>query len=219
MNDMGNYISFDKKAAEGYARALRKQRQREQQAAEEASIWKELIEEDLAKKRMASAVIKQPKKHRESIDITNELQHLRDDALKEIAEFADRIFAALNERRVLILNKKYGMEWMKVVTLITVYGAQRLLHNYGPISFKTKMGRIVRLVSPDADIRFDNIDERRQSVFAPFVHMSSEMRKDIKEFTKSLNAEERNVLAKELRAERHIMWEETKKAKKDLGIE
>jgi len=71
---MGNYISFDRKAAEGYARALRKQRQREQQAAEEASVWKELVEEDLAKKRMASAVIKQPKKHRE-IDITNELQH------------------------------------------------------------------------------------------------------------------------------------------------
>jgi len=215
---MGNYISFDKKAAEGYARALRKQRQREQQAAEEASVWKELVEEDLAKKRMASAVIKQPKKHRE-IDITNELQHLRDEALKDVAEFADRIFAALNERRILILNKKYCMEWMKVVTLITVYGAQRLLHNYGPISFKTKMRRLVRLASPDADIRFDNTDERQQSVFVPFVHMSIEMSKDIKELTKSLNAEERNLLAKELRAERRIMWEEMKNAKKELGIE
>jgi len=65
----------------------------------------------------------------------------------------------------------------KVVTLITVYGAQRLLHNYGPISYKTKMRRLVRLVSSDTDIRFDNMDERQQSVFAPFVHMSIEMRK------------------------------------------
>jgi hypothetical protein len=48
---MGAYHSFDKREAEAYARSLRKQRERERQAAEELKIWRQLIEEQLAAER------------------------------------------------------------------------------------------------------------------------------------------------------------------------
>jgi hypothetical protein len=46
---MGNYLPFDKKSAEGYARALREQREREHHAAVERSILDEQIGRDPAR--------------------------------------------------------------------------------------------------------------------------------------------------------------------------
>lgn len=56
-----NYITFDRKEAEGYARALRKQREREAKEAEERRIWSELADEELRKNRSNSSPV-QPKR-------------------------------------------------------------------------------------------------------------------------------------------------------------
>jgi hypothetical protein len=47
---MGNYIPFDRKKAEGYARALRKRQQRERQKAKDKTVSDQLLAEEVAKK-------------------------------------------------------------------------------------------------------------------------------------------------------------------------
>lgn len=47
---MGNYISFDRKKAEAYARTLRKRQQREQKEAENKFVMDQLRAEEVAKK-------------------------------------------------------------------------------------------------------------------------------------------------------------------------
>jgi hypothetical protein len=61
---MGNYIPFDRKKAEAYARTLRKRQRREQKKAEERFIKDQLMAEEVASKieairnRSKSSVVK-----------------------------------------------------------------------------------------------------------------------------------------------------------------
>src|SRR5712672_935151 len=52
---MGNYISYDRKEAEGYARSLKKQQEREAAAREEKRIWDEFAAEQMRQEREKSA--------------------------------------------------------------------------------------------------------------------------------------------------------------------
>ena len=52
-----NYVSFDRKAAEGRVRTERKRRERDRLKTEEAAIWGQLVAEQLEAARSRSAVL------------------------------------------------------------------------------------------------------------------------------------------------------------------
>jgi hypothetical protein len=56
-----NYVSFDRKAAEGRVRAERKRRERDRLKTEEAAIWDQLVAEQREAARSRSARQEQPK--------------------------------------------------------------------------------------------------------------------------------------------------------------
>jgi hypothetical protein len=64
---MGNYISYDKREAEAFARSLAKERRRDEVKAREKVIWDGLVEEQLRNDRLL-VVVPQPKRPRPQPD-------------------------------------------------------------------------------------------------------------------------------------------------------